>query len=309
MNIMKLFETSELANAEFDLDKIKGSAKKIADMQRKVGGRARLTAKVGSGGVKVFTISNGVKEMVLEKIRGIVIASHNCNVLFPPRKDKDNNTLVNLTPLCSSADGITGMAEDGECRNCAECPYNTFGSKGKGKACKNMHRLYILVEDVPIPIVLTLPPTSLETWRNYAIMDIAAADLEMDEVLTEFTLLTAEAGVNKYSIVSFSAVGKVSKDVTDFCRALSGSLERPEPPKLSDYKPEALPEQNAIVMQDEPDDELPNWAITSKPKRVVAVNHDPGPARAVPAPLNMALETDIGEIPCVDYDELSFDSL
>lgn len=315
MNIMDLFSASEIKTVNFDLKNIKTIAERVVKMQNQVGGRARLIAKVGVGGVKVFTISNGNRDMILDKFAGVVIASHNCNVLFSPRAD--DGSASSTPPICSSADGIIGMAEDGTRRNCADCPYNTFGSNGKGKACKNMHRLYILVEGVPVPMVLTLPPTSLETWRNYAIMDVAAAGLNIDEVLTEFTLANAEANGNKYSIVNFKIAGKVENNVTEFCRTLSASLTSPEQPELEDAPAELLPE---TVEQDEPDDELPDWIRMSTAKPIVAVNRNPKPAKAVPIPLNMTdtakavpapinVDDALNAVPEADISEISFDSL
>ncbi len=56
------------------------------------------------------------------------------------------------------------------CASCAECPMNKFGSKGKGKACKNTVVL-ALVPDVftaDSPIwTLAISPTGLTPWTQY----------------------------------------------------------------------------------------------------------------------------------------------
>lgn len=283
-NIMDLFAPAQAVETTFDISKIKSTAERIAKMQKQVGGRARLIAKVGGGGVKIFTVSNGSRDIVIEKLKGVIVANHSCNALFPPRTD-DGKT-ANTPPVCSSVDGITGVVlETGECRSCETCPYNVFGSSGKGKACKNMHRLYILTEDVPIPITLTLPPTSLELWRNYAIMDIAAAGLDLTEVITEFGLTNAESNSgDKYSIVNFKLTGKVNEEVKNFCESLGTSLEQTPRQAIAaeEYNREALGEGAAaeVITQDEPenieavsapvfepdpnDDELPDWSMDPK---------------------------------------------
>ena len=276
-NIKDLFAPTEAAEVKFDISKIKTTAEKIVKMQKQVGGRPRLTAKVGAGGIRVFTVSNGNRDIVIEKFSGVIIANHSCNALFPPRTDDDK--VMNTPPICSSVDGETGVVlETGECRSCANCPHNVFGTAGKGKACKNMHRLYILTEDVPIPMTLTLPPTSLELWRNYAIMDVAAAGLELTEIITEFGLINAESSNgNKYSIVNFKLVGRVNGEVKDFCEGLSENLEQTPRPAIAaeEYNRESLSEGTAseFITQDEPedgsefnvptaadDDELPDWS-------------------------------------------------
>ena len=53
--------------------------------------------------------------------------------------------------LYSSHDGKQGVErETGEIKDCALCPYNQFGSDDKGKACKNVHRVFILREEVEV---------------------------------------------------------------------------------------------------------------------------------------------------------------
>lgn len=79
-------------------------------------------------------------------------------------------------PTCSSMDGKTGtrrISEDGtdtEMVNCANCPYNQFGSDpkgGAGKACKEMRRLFIVEQDSILPAILNVPPTSLKAFDQF----------------------------------------------------------------------------------------------------------------------------------------------
>lgn len=59
---------------------------------------------------------------------------------------------------------------DPVCKTCAECPDNTFGSKGKGKACSNKMRLVVVPPDATNESelwLLHIPPTSLSDWTNY----------------------------------------------------------------------------------------------------------------------------------------------
>lgn len=251
-NIMDLFSQAEVININFDISKSKGIYERIKHAQDTVGGRPTLKAKVGAGGIKVFTITNGSRDIVMESFQGIIIAHHKSNALFKASDNEDES--MNTPPICSSVDGETGVVlETGECRNCETCPHNVFGTAGKGKACKNMHRLYILVEGCPIPVTLTLPPTSLELWRNYALMDVAAAGLDMCEVVTEFGLTneTNEAG-QKYSIVNFKIVGKVNQEVKEFCTIMGGSIE--QSPRLAIAADEYNREPDTFLQQtdDEP---------------------------------------------------------
>ena len=252
-NIMDLFSPVDVANVKFNIGSIKEICERIKNVQNAVGGRPTLKAKVGSGGVKVFTVTNGNRDIVVESFQGIIIAQHKSYALFKSADGENEN--VNTPPVCSSVDGITGIiAETGERRDCESCPYNIFGSaeKGGGKACKNMHRLYILVEGCPVPVTLSIPPTSLEMWRNYAIMDIAAAGFEMNEILTEFSL-TNEVNKDgqKYSVVNFKMVGKVSPEVKNFCESMGISIEQSPRPAIE--ADEYNREPTEIIQQDDED--------------------------------------------------------
>lgn len=75
----------------------------------------------------------------------------------------------NKTPICSSFDGITGTDANGNNRRCAECPQNAWGSgkEGRGKACKEMRRMFLLTPDNALPIQISFPPTSIGVIDNF----------------------------------------------------------------------------------------------------------------------------------------------
>ena len=259
-NIMDLFSQAEVVDVKFDLDKTKDIYNRIKNAQDLVGGSPKLKAKVGAGGIKVFEFSSGSKEIVMESFQGIIIAHHKSNALYKA-KSEDETENMNTPPICSSIDGVTGVInETGECRDCETCPHNIFGTSGKGKACKNMHRLYILMEGCPIPVTLSLPPTSLELWRNYALMDIVAAGLDMTEVVTEFGLTNEvnEAG-QKYSIVNFRLVGKVNEEVKAICEDMGGAIE--QQPRLAISADEYNREIAALPQADDEDETLPDGGV------------------------------------------------
>ena len=277
-NIMDLFSQAEVVDTSFDISNIKDIYERIAAAQNAVGGRPTLKAKVGSGGIKVFEISSGSKEIVVEKFQGVIIAHHKNNALFENSDESDKK--MNTPPICSSVDGITGVVhKTGERKDCETCPFNEFGTAGKGKACKNMHRIYILVEGSPIPVTLSIPPTSLELWQNYALMDVAASGLEMSEVVTEFSLTNAvsEAG-EKYSLVNFKLIGKVAKEVTELCEKMSVAIDKG--PRLA-IAPEDYNREPIKVLEQSEDEAVPFDEIIDDsgdyeviPDENVAVNAD-----------------------------------
>ncbi len=117
-------------------------------------------------------------------------------------------------------------AETGEIHNCTSCPFNEFGSDGDGKACKNMHRLYILPENSPLPYILTLPPTSIKNWKNYLGKRIVIKGLRPHHVITKITLKKEQSkGGITYSSAQFVIAGKVDDSVKAELNSYKESLK------------------------------------------------------------------------------------
>lgn len=200
---------ADVAVAEFALDDVREVYAEIMEAQAEVGGSVLYRAKIPAGGGKSFDILTGNEDTdtSCQKLVGVVIHSHKCNALF----DEDTQ---GMPPVCSSVDGVVGCDADGE-HVCERCPMNQFGTaKGgtaAGKACKNMIRLYMMVEGCPFPIVISLPPTSMAAWQNYRLGVLGAKRLKPWEVVTELSLGmdTSRSGI-KYSVVRPRLVGKLT---------------------------------------------------------------------------------------------------
>lgn len=118
----------------------------------------------------------------------------------------DEYTGGNNPPDCGSMDGHMGIvAATGEVKNCAECPYNKFGSgKNGAKACKQKRRIYLLREGEALPTLLSLPTGSLGLFSRY-IMNLLGKGKKSNAVVTKFSLKKAQnAGGINYSQAVFS---------------------------------------------------------------------------------------------------------
>lgn len=95
-----------------------------------------------------------------------------------------------VPPDCFSMDGITpdpfsGNRQNSECRSCTQ---NSFGSDGgRGKACKNMKRVHILLEGEMLPHRLTIPPSNLKAVDLYVSL-LTSKGIPYQLVKTEFSL-------------------------------------------------------------------------------------------------------------------------
>ncbi|MCL2103156.1 MAG: hypothetical protein FWH25_03865 [Syntrophorhabdaceae bacterium] len=183
-------------------------------------------AKVPAGGGSVFEILTGDEDMdtVIQRFSGVVAAFHNTNVMFESDEDGAEGTNI---PLCQSSDGKIGLErETGEAIDCATCPHNQWGTDkkaGRGKACKNMRRLYVLVEGCSLPIVLSLSPTSIRGWEAYRAQLAVDRKTPLD-VITEFSLKKETNKEGKpYSVVKFKAVGALSAENRLAAKTLSSS--------------------------------------------------------------------------------------
>lgn len=145
---------------------------------------------------------------VMETLEGVIVYKHKARGYWPQGGGK--------VPECSSMDGITGtITESGETRKCAECIFNEWGSaesedgeKSKGKACKEMRRLYLDMEDYSLPLMLTLPPTSITEFDNYisARMTKGIPDIFKETIIE---LNKEESHGYTYAVAKFSIGDKV----------------------------------------------------------------------------------------------------
>lgn len=208
-NLSLFNQSKEIIDFNIDLAGMKDIIEELREAEEECGGNVYYKAKVATGGGKSFEIltGNDDNDVSVPSITGVIIHNHKCNAYF------EEDSTGNSPPICSSVDGKYGLdVSTGEHKSCDKCPLNEYGSssKGKGKACKNMHRLYILTEGCPFPITLSLPPTSLRAWQNYRLSVLASSKLKPHEVVTEFTLAaeTNSMGI-KYSVVKFKLCGKL----------------------------------------------------------------------------------------------------
>ena len=220
------------------------------------------TIKVPSGGAPVFIISDGGEDEDSAKdIEGVIIFTHRLNGYWPnamgagPDGDK--------APVCSSMDGVTGVnRETAEVRDCATCPYNQFGTSrdgGKGKACKNMRRMYILRNQDPDLYMLSVPPTSVRDV-NKQLTKILGKGIPYTGILIGLKLqkATNAAGIN-YSKVVLENRGILPAAVAVQVKAMRAEIKRqymetaitPE-----DYEQTVAP-ANPDTFTDIPPEELP----------------------------------------------------
>lgn len=201
-----------VAAKNFNLQTISGNlAEAVTEEMDGLGSIPFDRVKIPSGGSLAFELP-GEDEDETEsatEIVGVILDHNPINAYWADKYSGGNEH-----PDCSSYDGKQGVVrETGEIRSCESCPYNQFGSDGNGKACKNMHRVYILREGNPIPLVLSLPPTSIKYIRNYIAKKILLGGNRCWHVITKITLKKEKSkdGIT-YSRAAFALLDKLSPE-------------------------------------------------------------------------------------------------
>lgn len=178
--------------------------------------------KMPSGGGLAFEVSdeNGNPVTVAE-ITGIILDRYPVNAFWPDKFAGASNP-----PQCVAMDGHTGVGSPGG--NCATCPHNQWGSDqdGRGKACKNLHRIYVLPPGDIMPLLIALPPTSLPNFNAYMLRLTSKAKKPYWSVLTKIRLekATSAQGIT-YSKATFSKVGDIPANKLADLKAYIESLK------------------------------------------------------------------------------------
>lgn len=164
--------------------------------------------KIPSGGGIAFEVPGDDPDEpdMTKEILGVIVDHHPINAYWQNKYEGQNNP-----PDCSSMDGKCGTGIPGG--SCRTCRLNQFGTAddGKGKVCKNMHRIYLLRSGDLFPILLTLPPTSIKSLSDY-LKRIITKGLKSYRVITKVTLKKVQNSTGiSYSQAQFSMVSVLNE--------------------------------------------------------------------------------------------------
>lgn len=193
-------------------------------------GTTGFRAVVGLGGSTAFTIKTGIgADEFQPKMYGIVMYSHEFNVYFDDSSQEQ-------FPVCHSSDAITGENRiTGETCDCSKCPRNRREPGESQKECRNKRRLYILTQNMMVPMVLDVPPGSLKGWKDYQKALRMLGFREPHEVLTEFSLeKVTNANKITYSKIIMKPVGLLPKETVKTVEAIR-AVFKPDEIELEDF--------------------------------------------------------------------------
>lgn len=199
---------------ELITDALGGEALGIGDLDR---------IKVPSGGGGAWEIPTLEGEVTQKTIEGVIVHRASRRAYWPYTvEDRPDDS--DGRPDCQSNDGLIGVGDPGG--ECAGCPFNEFGSDikgGAGKACKETRQLFVLTKDDLLPIVLTVPPTSLANVKAY-FLRLLRAQVSPSDVVTSIGLEKTDNGKFKFSKVTLTAGERLSPDARARIRAYAATL-------------------------------------------------------------------------------------
>lgn len=160
------------------------------------GGITCRTVKIPAGGKLAYEVQGDEDgdEEYLKEIDGVIIFTHRVNGYWPNPFGTSNNP-EDKVPVCSSMDGKTGFDPSTGCvQDCDTCRWNQYGSDqrgGKGKACKNMRRIYFMRNGDPNVYLLTVPPTSIKEVNKALRRIMASKAVPYTNLVVSFRLAKA----------------------------------------------------------------------------------------------------------------------
>lgn len=200
---------------------------------------------VPTSGGKFFTVKDIDGDRPSESIEGVIALVHRKQRAFysSPYGEGDKGP-----PDCMSTDGVTGYGRRGlqgetwpAQHDCASCPWNEFGSKeaagvgkGRGRACREVIRLFMFDDDSFVPLMISVSPSSLGAARDYTIA-LARKGLRIHRVKTRIGLKTEKVSGYDTSMMTFQATGKLSPDEARRFDVIHDGLERALSPHMAGF--------------------------------------------------------------------------
>ena len=131
--------------------------------------------KLPTGVSKEFTLEKfGEEPDQIKTFTGVVLYQTQANAYWLEKFGSGTSS----PPDCASHDGITPNPayNNIQAKTCAECKHSRFGTaigqsgeKLRGKACRNVKRIVVLIQGEMLPYLMTIPPASIKAMDEYLI--------------------------------------------------------------------------------------------------------------------------------------------
>jgi hypothetical protein len=174
--------------------------------------------RIPAGGGTSWTVPTINGEEDAKEFTGVIVGIKTVRSFWQEEFSGEGNP-----PDCYSDDGVVGHGDPGVA--CASCPLNVFGSaKGAGKACKERRLLFVLRENDFLPVVVALPPASIQPFKKF-LMRLSSQGLPYSSVVTSFTLeKDKNSGGIVFSKAKLGVAGVLSSEEAATVRAYAETI-------------------------------------------------------------------------------------
>lgn len=180
--------------------------------------------KMPTGNSKSFEVEsdNPDDPDTQKELRGAILFTHKMNARWEGDYGGENRM-----PVCSSWDAKQGVAfGTGEAINCDTCEYNEFKGNGQGKECKNMRRIYLMLDGKPHLYLLTVPPTSINSVSKQ-LKRLITGGSPLTRIVVAFRLESAKSkGGKDYAKITVEKAGDLTKEQGDLARQMREEIKK-----------------------------------------------------------------------------------
>lgn len=231
-------EVATIDNAVYDVMLFSPTASQNMSVLRENMGNQKLAltdlsvVKMPSGGLTIFEVPDISAEggaRAERSIEGIIVHHQDVNAYWPKRKEEGGDKI----PSCVSLDGITGHGDinaqgiPGEERgkfeyNCEDCPRNAWdsGPKGKGKACKNKKRIFLATKNGLLPLMMSLPATSLKPYRKFC-ADLSSMAVPYYGAVVRIACTKVQGDDSDYAVASFQLIRQIDRESDEWPKLMA----------------------------------------------------------------------------------------
>lgn len=198
-----------------------------------VGTNGQVTAfdldrvRIPTGGATQWTVPGITGDQSVKELNGIIVHWRDGRLFWEHAYgDAPAGPPDCVSNDCTQGTGVPG----GLCAKCRYAQWESAPKGGKGQACKQVRLLFIIQRENILPMVLPLPPTSLQNARRY-FLRLAGSSIPFYGVETKFVLEPAQnAGGIKYAKAALSVGRVLPKDelvkVRAYAQEIKTSLDK-----------------------------------------------------------------------------------